>query len=63
MVLMGISAAAASAQVTPAAAITPPDDTPSIRVGATLYPNYVYQTDPKVTDADGNTVTRNSFDV
>ena len=60
---MSISAAAASAQVTPAAAITPPDDTPSIRVGATLYPNYVYQTDPKITDADGNTVSKASFDV
>jgi hypothetical protein len=33
-----------SAQVTPAAGYTPPDDTPSIKVGATIYPNYVYQT-------------------
>ena len=58
--LMGGSA---SAQVTPAAAYTPPDDTPSIRVGMTLYPTYTYQTDPKITDADGNAVSRNSFDV
>jgi len=56
-------AATASAQVTPAAGYTPPDDTPSIRVGMTLFPNYNIQTDPKITDADGNTVTRNSFDV
>ena len=56
-------AAAASAQVTPAQGYTPPDDTPSIRVGMTLWPNYTYQTDPKVTDADGNVVNKNSFDV
>jgi hypothetical protein len=53
----------AAAQVTPAAGYTPPDDTPSIRVGLTLYPTYTYQTDPKITDADGNTVNKNSFDV
>jgi hypothetical protein len=63
MVLMGISAATATAQVTPAAAITPPDDTPSIRVGLTLFPTYVFQTTPPITDADGNVVKRNSFDV
>ena len=51
------------AQVTPAAGFTPPDDTPSIRVGMTLFPAYVYQTDPKITDADGNTVNRNAFDL
>ncbi len=56
-------ARAASAQITPAAGYTPPDDTPSIRVGMTLYPTYTYQTEPKITDADGNTVNRNSFDV
>jgi len=58
--LMGGSA---SAQVTPAAPYTPPDDTPSIRIGMTLYPTFTYQTDPKITDADGNSVNRNSFDV
>jgi hypothetical protein len=63
MVLMGISAATATAQVTPAAAITPPDDTPSIRVGLTLFPTYVFQTTPPITDADGNVVKRNAFDV
>jgi len=63
MALIGISAATASAQVTPAAAITPPDDTPSIRVGLTLFPTYVIQTTPKITDADGNVVKRSSFDV
>ena len=63
MALMGILAATASAQVTPPAAVTPPDDAPSIRVGVTLFTNYTYQTDPKITDADGNSVHKSSFDV
>jgi hypothetical protein len=53
----------ASAQVTPAAGYTPPDDTPSIRVGAVIYLDYTWQTQPKVTDADGNQVSLNSFNV
>jgi hypothetical protein len=52
-----------SAQVTPAAGYTPPDDTPSLRVGLTLFPTFNLQTDPKITDADGNSVSRNAFDV
>jgi len=52
-----------SAQVTPAAGYTPPDDTPSIRVGTTIFTDYTVQTDPKVKDADGNSVTSNSFNV
>src|SRR5712691_855291 len=61
LMLMGGSA---SAQVTPAAAYTPPDDTPAIRVGITLYPTYTFQTDPKVTDpVDGHTVKKNAFDI
>src|SRR5436190_2220280 len=53
----------AFAQVTPAAGFTPPDDTPSIRIGTTIYPNFTYQTDPKITDTDGNLVNRSAFDV
>jgi len=53
----------AFAQVTPAAGYTPPDDTPSIRVGITLFPSFTYQTTPTITDADGNVVNKNSFDV
>jgi hypothetical protein len=53
----------AMAQVTPAAGYTPPDDTPSIRVGFTLWPQFVLQTEPQITDAAGNTVQRNAFDV
>jgi phosphate-selective porin O/P len=56
-------AAPANAQVTPAAGYTPPDDTPSIRVGATLFADYTIQERPKVEDADGNDVTANSFNV
>ena len=63
VVLLAIPAATASAQVTPAAAVTPPDDTPSIRVGLTLFPTYVFQSNPKITDVDGNLVKKNAFDV
>jgi hypothetical protein len=58
-----LSSVQASAQVTPAAGYTPPDDTPSIRVGLTLFPQYVLQTEPNITDAAGNSVNRNGFDV
>lgn len=63
MALIGSSAMTVSAQVTPATASTPPDDTPAIRVGLTLFPTYVFQTTPAITDADGNVVKKNSFDI
>jgi hypothetical protein len=50
-------------QVTPAAGYTPPDDTPSIRVGVTLYPVFTYQSNPSITDADGDVVKKSAFDV
>jgi hypothetical protein len=53
----------ASAQVTPAAGYTPPDDTPSIRVGVVLYPEYTYTLNPKSTDTDGNQVNFSQFNV
>ena len=52
-----------AAQVTPAAGYTPPDDTPSIRVGAVIYADYTYQQEPKITDAGGSSVNFNSFNV
>ncbi len=58
-----ISAATASAQVTPAAGYTPPDDTPSIKVGVTLFSDYTYTADPQKTDADGNLYHPSAFDV
>ena len=48
-----LHAVAASAQVTPAQGYTPPDDTPSIRVGMTLFGNYTYQSAPTIVDTAG----------
>src|SRR3954468_3449894 len=56
-------ASASTAQVTPAAGYVPPDDTPSIRVGTTIFLDYTVQPEPKVTDADGNNVSLNAFNV
>jgi len=53
----------AAAQVPPATASPPSSDTPSIRVGATIFTNYSYQTEPEITDSDGNLVHRSGFDV
>src|SRR3954451_17655903 len=62
-VLLGAFAGATSAQVTPAAGYTPPDDTPSVKVGVTLYTDFTYQSTPTVTDADGNTINPSGFNV
>src|SRR5207253_5223375 len=56
-------ASIASAQVTPAAGHTPPDDTPSIKVGVTLYADYTYTQNPQSTDADGNVINPSAFNV
>jgi hypothetical protein len=56
-------AASANAQVTPAAGYVPPDDTPSIRIGATIFADYTVQTEPKGTDVDGNTYTPSAFQI
>lgn len=58
-----LAASPVLAQVTPAAGYTPPDDTPKVSVGATIFADYTVQEQPKITDADGNTVTSNSFNV
>jgi hypothetical protein len=55
--------AGALAQVTPASGYTPPDDTPSVRVGGTLFLDYTLTQDPKVTDGDGNRVSQSAFNV
>jgi hypothetical protein len=67
---LGLSVAAlltaampALAQVTPAASYTPPDDTPSIKVGATIFADYTYLVEPEISDADGNVVNFNGFNV
>ena len=53
----------ASAQVTPAAGFTPPDDTPSISVGATIFADYSYTSSPQKTDSDGNLYHPSAFNV
>jgi hypothetical protein len=55
--------AVCAAQVTPASAYTPPDDTQRISVGALIFYDYTFQDSPKVTDTDGNSVSSNSFNV
>jgi hypothetical protein len=55
--------ALAFAQAPAPAAPRAPDDTPSVRVGATLFLDYTVTAQPKVTDADGNSVTGNAFNV
>lgn len=61
--MLGLPSGVARAQVTPAAGYTPPDDTPSIRVGVTLYADWTHQTSPTTTDSDGNVINPNSFNV
>jgi hypothetical protein len=51
------------AQNAPAAAPAQPDDTPSIRIGATLFADYTYTQSPEATDADGNTYNPSQFNV
>src|SRR5829696_3850 len=47
-------AAPCVAQVTPSAGYTPPDDTPAIRVGVTIFADYTVQQQPKITGAGGS---------
>ena len=51
------------AQVTVAAGYTPPDDTPRINVGITIFADYSYQDSPTVTDGVKDTIHKNSFNV
>ncbi len=53
----------ARAQVTPAAGYTPPDDTPSIKVGTLIFYDFTYTQKPTAKDADGNTIRPNAFNV
>ena len=54
-------ASAALAQVTPAAGVTPPDDTPKFNIGAVIFADYTYQQSPEVTDADGERIHPTAF--
>ena len=53
----------AIAQITPAAGYTPPDDTPSIRVGHDDLHGLHLSDAPEIRDADGNTIHPNAFNV
>jgi hypothetical protein len=64
--LLGIlilAAAPSWAQVTPAAGYTPPDDTPTFRVGVMIFTDYTYQDEPTSLDANGNEFHPQSFNV
>ncbi len=61
---LGVGTSAALAQTgAPAAPAAKPDDTPSIRIGATLFADYTYTASPESTDADGNTYHPSQFNV
>jgi hypothetical protein len=51
------------AQVTPAEGYTPPDDTPKVNIGGTIFADYTYQDVPTAKDADGGVVHTNSFNL
>ena len=64
MLLAGIGFARAAVAQGVAPGSTPTTaDTPSIRVGAMIFANYIYQTEPRVIDAGGTLVNRNAFDI
>jgi hypothetical protein len=63
LVGMALGSAPVAAQVTPGAAVPPPDDTPSVRVGGTLFIDYTKTLEPEVTDANGNRVSQDAFNV
>src|SRR5262245_3093900 len=54
---------AARAQITPAEGYTPVDDTPSVKVGGTIFADFTWQAEPKAIDADGNSYHPNAFNV
>jgi hypothetical protein len=58
-----LAATEVRAQITVASGYTPPDDTPKINVGITLFANYSYQDTPTVTDGNKVVIHSNSFDV
>jgi hypothetical protein len=60
--LVGLTAPAYG-QAPAAATAGTPDDTPSIRVGVTLFADYTMTQEPKIVDADGNAVTSNAFNI
>ncbi len=62
-VLMFAAAAGARAQVTVAAGYTPPDDTPKVNVGGTIFADYTYQQEPTVKGSDGDQTHPAGFNI
>src|SRR5687768_1235265 len=52
----------AGAQVAPGGG-SKPQDTPSVRVGSTIFADYTVTQKPKSTDVDGNEITPNAFNI
>jgi hypothetical protein len=63
MAVLLLVAAPAFAQVTPTPTAPPPDDTPSVRVGGLIYPDFTQTIAPTITDAGGAGVSPNAFNV
>jgi hypothetical protein len=61
--VMAALSPAARAQVTPAAGYVPPDDTPALKVGFTLFADYTYTDSPASKNADGSDFNPNAFNV
>jgi hypothetical protein len=53
----------AHAQVTPAAGYTPPDDTPSVKIGVVVFTDYTWTDEPETLDVDGNPIDPAAFNV
>lgn len=60
---LGLLAASASAQVTPTAVTTPPDDNPSVRIGGTLFTDFSRTIVPPIRDDGGGAVSAGAFNV
>ncbi len=60
---LALAPCASFAQVTPAQGSTPPDDTPTIKVGGTIFTDYTYTDRPLATDAAGHKIHASAFDV
>lgn len=56
-------ASSLTAQVTPAAGYKPPDDTPSFKIGATIFGDYTWIDSPSTKDTDNNTIHSSSFNI
>jgi hypothetical protein len=65
MVATGLlcSGGLARAQVTPAAGYTPPDDTPSYKIGVVVFTDYTWTDEPEVLDVNGDPVDPGAFNV